>query len=96
MAETPLSPTSAAGFSGDTARLVSECWTNGTDCESCGNRHARVVLRSTNYGHACLVLCSSCRQAPEPLRLWTSFAVNDHRQHITRALDAADPRRETS
>lgn len=82
--------------SGDTNRLVSECWTNGTHCEFCGATDGRVVLRVTNHGPACLVLCPSCRAVPEPVRMWTSFAVHDHRQHITRAADRSDPRRETS
>lgn len=81
------------GDSGDAARLVDECWTNGTACEFCGAPDGRVVLRTTNHGPACLVLCTSCRTVPEPVRMWTSFAVNDHRQHVTRARDLADPRR---
>lgn len=72
------------------ARLVSECWTNGTSCETCGARNASVVLRATTHGPACLVLCPGCQTTPEPLHLWTSFVVNDHQAHITRARDAGE------
>lgn len=74
----------------DPAQLVSECWTNGTTCESCGAARASVVLRTTTHGVACLVMCQRCQTAPEPIHQSSDFTVTDHAGHVDRARSAGE------
>ena len=81
---------------GDSAGITPFCYAAGWTCELCGARHATVVVRATPYGPACLDLCPACQALPEPLQLRTGTAAREHREHLTRAADIADPRRGTS
>lgn len=69
---------------------TSFCLATAWACELCGGRHAQVVIRLTSHGPACLDLCASCRQLPEPIVLRTPTAANEHREHLTRARDRGE------
>lgn len=71
------------------------CYVGGWTCELCGGRHATVAVKQTPFGPACMDLCPTCHALPEPIRVLTSTAADEHRQHLTRAADMDDPRRGT-
>lgn len=69
-------------------------------CELCSatDRPLRVVIRPTiGHGDVCLTACPICAgQSWEYLRASAKQFAADHRRHLTRAADMADPRREGS
>lgn len=70
-------------------------------CESCSamDRPLEVALRTTATGQAvCLVLCPVCTtHAPAVYsRASAEHFAAEHRTHLTRAADVADPRRGSS
>lgn len=80
----------------DPPALTPFCYTATCLCELCGSRQAVAVARTTRFGPACMDLCPTCQKLPEPIVVRTPVAARDHREHLTRAADLADPRRGTT